>query len=84
MDSISPSIPPESILILVRLAEHVSLHSDCEALLLSNMIKEQNTWGGLDGESQGWSGTKEVHTLARTNVCDCPINGYGAIEFVDC
>ena len=84
MDSISPSIPPESILILVRLAEHVSLQSDCEALLLSNMIKEQNTWGGLDGESRGWSGTKEVHTLARTNVCDCPINGYGAIEFVDC
>ena len=84
--SISPSIPPKRILIIVRLAEHFNscFHGDGEALLLANMIKEQNTRGGLNDESRGGSGSKEVHTLFITNVCDCPRNGHDAIEFVNC
>ena len=65
---------------MISLAEHLSycLNSDYEAPLLSNMIKGQNTRGGLNGESHGRSGSKEIHTLTRTNVCDCPINNHCA------
>uniref|UniRef100_A0A2P2NGM1 Subtilisin-like protease SBT5.3 n=1 Tax=Rhizophora mucronata TaxID=61149 RepID=A0A2P2NGM1_RHIMU len=84
---IHPSVPAKGVIILVILfCLHRISCANCysEVSLLAKMIKVQNIWRGLNGDPRRWFGTKEVYTFLSTNICDSPLNGYGAIEFRNC
>lgn len=90
MHSIGPSQPSEWVLIIFPVniyATHLPLlcfYSYGEALLFTNVMKEQDRRRDLNGDSQGRFHTSEVHALTPTNICHRSLDSYCSTEFGNC